>query len=153
MANGPETRSPGSPAGGLGDIFDAFFGGGPFSPRNTGRSGPPKGENVEAMLEVDFAEAVLGTQREVSVRAAATCETCAGTGARRGTMSVTCSTCNGAGRVAPSAPVPARADGDVDSLPPVRRDRRGDPVSLPGLPGPGPAPGGALLHGGRAGRR
>jgi molecular chaperone DnaJ len=85
--------------GGLGDIFDAFFGGGPFSPRNTGRSGPPRGENVEALLEVEFAEAVLGTQREVSVRAAATCETCGGTGARRGTMSVTCSTCNGAGEL------------------------------------------------------
>ncbi len=26
--------------GGLGDIFDAFFGGGPFSPRNNGRSAP-----------------------------------------------------------------------------------------------------------------
>jgi molecular chaperone DnaJ len=85
--------------GGLGDIFDAFFGGGPFSPRNNGRSGPPRGENIEAALEVEFAEAVLGTQREVSIRTAVTCETCTGTGARPGTISITCSTCNGLGEL------------------------------------------------------
>lgn len=88
--------------GGLGDIFDAFFGGagGPFGARpNGGRSGPPRGENVEAMLDVDFAEAVLGTQREVTVRTASTCEACSGTGARKGTIAVTCSTCNGLGEL------------------------------------------------------
>jgi molecular chaperone DnaJ len=100
-ADGERAADPfgGFAGGGLGDIFDAFFGGGPFSPRNGARSGPPRGENVEAGLEVEFAEAVLGTQREVSVRTATTCETCSGTGARPGTISVTCSTCNGLGEL------------------------------------------------------
>ncbi len=42
---------------------------------------------------------MLGTQREVSIRTALTCETCSGTGARPGTISVTCSTCNGLGEL------------------------------------------------------
>ena len=86
--------------GGLGDIFDAFFGGGPFGGRGpTRRAGPPRGENVEGVLEVSFAEAVLGTQKDVTIRAATTCETCAGSGARPGTTPVTCTTCNGAGEL------------------------------------------------------
>ncbi len=85
---------------GLGDIFDAFFGGSPFGARTAGRrAGPPQGENVEAVLDLDFAEAVLGTEREVTVRAGVVCEACSGTGARAGTTPVTCSTCGGAGEL------------------------------------------------------
>jgi len=87
---------------GLGDIFDAFFGGagggGPFGGGRAGRrAGPLQGENVEAILELDFSEAVLGSSKDVEVRAAARCETCSGTGARPGTTPVTCTACNGAG--------------------------------------------------------
>jgi molecular chaperone DnaJ len=88
--------------GGLGDIFDAFFGGaaGPFAGRAQGRqAGPPPGENVEALLDLDFHEAVLGAEMEVTVRAAMTCETCSGSGAQPGTTPVTCTTCNGTGEL------------------------------------------------------
>lgn len=88
--------------GGLGDIFDAFFGGaaGPFAGRGAARrASPPRGENVEAMLDLEFAEAVLGAEKEVTVRAAMACETCSGTGARPGTTPTTCGTCNGTGEM------------------------------------------------------
>jgi len=88
--------------GGLGDIFDAFFGGagGPFAGRGPARqAGPPAGENVEALLDLEFHEAVLGAEKEVTVRAAVTCETCSGSGARPGTTAVTCTSCNGTGEL------------------------------------------------------
>lgn len=86
---------------GFGDIFDAFFGGSsPFGGgRSTGRRGPPQGENVESVLDLDFAEAVLGASKEVLIRAYATCETCKGSGARPGTTPVRCTMCNGAGEI------------------------------------------------------
>jgi molecular chaperone DnaJ len=101
-AEGERVADPfgGFAGGGLGDIFDAFFGGGPFGGRGpTRRGGPPRGENVEGVLEVAFAEAVLGAQKDVTIRAATACETCAGSGARAGTTPVTCTTCNGAGEL------------------------------------------------------
>jgi molecular chaperone DnaJ len=88
-------------AGGLGDIFDAFFGGAsPFGGRSGGRrAGPLRGENVEAILDLDFAEAVLGADKEITVRALTRCETCGGSGARRGTTPVRCTMCNGTGEL------------------------------------------------------
>ncbi len=89
-----------------------------------------------------------------SVRAAATCETCAGTGARRGTMPVTCSTCNGAGELRRVRQSLLGQMVTSTPLPPLWRDGRGDPLSVPRLQGPGPAPRRALLHGRRpCGRR
>lgn len=86
---------------GLGDIFDAFFGGGGggFTTASTGRRGPRRGEDVEAVLELDFARAVFGGEEEIAVRLPTTCATCNGSGARPGTTPVTCTTCNGAGEV------------------------------------------------------
>ncbi|MGH9105640.1 MAG: molecular chaperone DnaJ [Acidimicrobiales bacterium] len=86
---------------GLGDIFDAFFGGaGPFGARGPSRrAGPRHGENVEALLDLDFAEAVLGAEKEVTIRAACTCETCLGSGARPGTTPISCTTCRGSGEI------------------------------------------------------
>jgi molecular chaperone DnaJ len=101
-ADGDRAADPfgGFAGGGLGDIFDAFFGGGPFGPRGPQRrAGPPRGENVEAVLDIEFAEAVLGTKKDVSVRTATVCETCEGSGARPGTTPMTCSTCNGQGEL------------------------------------------------------
>lgn len=87
---------------GLGDIFDAFFGGAsPFGGARGGsaRRGPRQGENVESLLDLEFAEAVLGASKEVQVKESVTCETCSGSGARPGTTPVTCTTCNGTGEI------------------------------------------------------
>jgi molecular chaperone DnaJ len=90
--------------GGLGDLFDAFFGGGAGGVGGMGgagraRTGPRKGEDAEAVMTLEFAEAVFGVQRELTVKLPQTCATCTGTGARPGTTPITCSVCHGAGEV------------------------------------------------------
>ena len=86
--------------GGLGDLFDAFFGGSnPFGGGGPARRGPRRGEDAELVLELDFAEAVFGAQRELAIRVPLECETCGGSGARVGTMPVACTTCGGAGEI------------------------------------------------------
>ncbi len=84
--------------GGVGDIFDAFFGG--QSPFGGGRSsGPPRGPDLEVVTELEFTEAVFGAQHKVEVRTAVPCETCDATGAEPGTSPTTCAECGGAGQV------------------------------------------------------
>lgn len=86
----------------LGDIFDAFFGGGgsPFggAGRRT-RTGPPPGPDVEASVLLEFEQAVFGGQTQVTLRLPVTCGTCEGSGAAPGTDPVTCGTCQGQGEV------------------------------------------------------
>ena len=99
------TGGPGDPfagfaTGGLGDIFDAFFGGAsPFGTGRRVRTGPPPGEDGEALLDLQFTEAVFGVDKELSVRLAVSCSTCQGSGARPGTTPTTCSTCQGTGEI------------------------------------------------------
>ena len=90
-------RSGGVDFGDVSDIFEAFFGRG-FGGGVT-RRGPPQGSDVEVAARLTFAEAVFGAEPEVTVRAAVTCDTCAGSGARPGTSPVTCTSCRGAGEV------------------------------------------------------
>lgn len=87
--------------GGLGDIFEAFFGSSsPFGGGGgRGPSGPPRGSDLEVTVELEFEEAVFGTTREVPVRTAVACETCGGSGAAAGTQPLTCQQCGGAGQV------------------------------------------------------
>jgi molecular chaperone DnaJ len=86
-------------SGGLGDIFEAFFGGAGAGTRSRGRAGPPRGADMELVLDLAFEEAVFGTQREVEIRVPVPCETCAGSGARPGTSPTTCTNCGGSGEV------------------------------------------------------
>ena len=102
--SGPSDPFAGFGATGLGDLFDAFFGnaspfGGAPGARRSGRSGPPPGENSETVLDLDFADAVFGVEREISVRLPAACQVCGGSGARPGTFPTTCSLCQGAGEI------------------------------------------------------
>ena len=101
-ADGERMADPfsGFAGGGLGDIFDAFFGGGPFGGRAPPGGPARRGEKTSrACWKSAFAEAVLGIQKDVTIRAATPCETCSGSGARPGTTPVTCTTCNGAGEL------------------------------------------------------
>jgi molecular chaperone DnaJ len=86
---------------GLGDIFDAFFGGGgnPFGGGRRGPSGPPRGQDMEVVVAVDFEQAVFGAQIPVELKLPQRCDDCEGTGAGAGTKPVTCSECNGSGSV------------------------------------------------------
>jgi molecular chaperone DnaJ len=85
--------------GGLGDIFDAFFGGAasPFGQR--GPSGPPRGGDVEVVADLRFEDAVFGCRHQVELRTAVRCETCDGSGAAPGSQVTRCDECAGAGQV------------------------------------------------------
>ncbi len=84
----------------LSDIFESFFGGNPFGGgRSRGPSGPPRGEDIEAILDLSFEEAVFGADRRVEVRTALVCEGCDGSGAAPGSTVRTCGTCQGMGQV------------------------------------------------------
>ena len=88
-------------AGGLGDLFDAFFGGGgPFGGGGgRGPAGPPRGQDLEVVADITFEQAVFGATVPVTVRTALKCDDCHGSGAGAGTKPVTCSECNGRGQV------------------------------------------------------
>jgi molecular chaperone DnaJ len=101
---GPEgAEAAGDPfgfGGGVGDIFEAFFGGGasPFG-GSRDRGGPTRGSDLEVAVDIEFEQAVFGTQAPVTVRTAVACETCEATGAARGTHPQTCAECGGSGQV------------------------------------------------------
>ena len=88
--------------GGLGDLFDAFFGGagggGPFG-GSRGPAGPARGQDLEVVADLSFVQAVFGTTLPVNVRTAVACTDCNGTGAGSGTKPVTCADCSGTGQV------------------------------------------------------
>lgn len=80
----------------FGDMFGDFFGGGRSRrPDN----GPRKGTSLRASLELEFEEAIFGTDKELNITISDECETCHGTGAKEGTHAETCSQCGGAGQV------------------------------------------------------
>jgi molecular chaperone DnaJ len=84
---------------GINDIFEAFFGGGsPFGGRR-GPSGPPRGSDLELIVDLTLVEAAFGVKRAVDVRAPVECDTCSGSGAAEGSTPVTCAECGGAGQV------------------------------------------------------
>ncbi|HKY14895.1 MAG TPA: DnaJ C-terminal domain-containing protein, partial [Microthrixaceae bacterium] len=87
----------GSGTGGLGDLFDAFFGGGGFGGRARGPAGPPRGPDLEVTATLEFSDAVFGCQTDVTVRTAVSCEICDGSGATEGTSAVPCADCSGTG--------------------------------------------------------
>jgi molecular chaperone DnaJ len=86
---------------GLGDIFDAFFGGGgsPFGGGPKGRTGPPRGTDMELTVELEFEQAVFGTTRDVTLRLPVSCGECGGSGAEPGTAPSVCGECGGSGQV------------------------------------------------------
>ena len=91
--------------GGLGDIFETFFGGGggggsPFGGgRQRGPSGPPRGQDAEVIVDIDFVQAVFGDQIDVELKLPVRCDTCDGSGAGEDTEPVQCSECDGSGQV------------------------------------------------------
>ena len=88
----------GGGGGGLGDIFESFFGGSPFG-QQRGPAGPPRGQDLEVVLNLSFEQAVFGANIPVSGRAFLACSDCSGSGAGSGTQPVKCSECNGMGQV------------------------------------------------------
>jgi molecular chaperone DnaJ len=82
----------------FGDIMDAFFGGGGGSRRGP-RARPRRGQDALIRLDIDLADAVFGTTREITVDTAALCHACEGAGAAAGTALETCPMCKGRGEI------------------------------------------------------
>jgi molecular chaperone DnaJ len=98
QSGGGATGSPfgGAGFGGLGDIMDAFFGGGGSrGPRSRVR----QGADALIRVELDLSETAFGTTRELTMDTAVVCTTCTGEGAAPGTHPQTCETCHGRGEV------------------------------------------------------
>ncbi len=83
--------------GDLGDIFSQFFGGAAGqNPRAQTRAA--RGRDVEAEVTLDFAEAVFGAERTISLNLNVKCDRCKGVGAEPGSKEKTCPTCGGSGQ-------------------------------------------------------
>jgi molecular chaperone DnaJ len=84
--------------GNIGDIFEAFFGGGDLGSIFGGRAaGPQRGRDVAVRVRVSLKEVLTGTTRELEVQVTGTCSHCNGNGAEPGTPIVTCERCGGNG--------------------------------------------------------
>ncbi len=84
--------------GGLGDIFDAFFGGG-----GTSTQGPvPRvqpGNDALLRTSLTLEEVFTGVKKEVTIDTAVLCDNCQGTGSESKAKPSTCETCHGTGHI------------------------------------------------------
>lgn len=87
-------------AGGFGDIFETFFGGGGFGGQQRGpRSRAERGDDAMIRVDVLLEEVIFGVQREVTLNTAVLCTVCQGACTQPGTHPVTCDVCGGQGQV------------------------------------------------------
>jgi molecular chaperone DnaJ len=91
---GANPSGSGAGAGNFQDIFNQWFSRNEGSPQKT----PQKGTDLEYGLNIDFWQAIRGTQVKLSVTRQEACAACNGTGARAGANAV-CPECNGSGNV------------------------------------------------------
>jgi len=85
----------------LGDIFGDFFGLGEIfgGGQTRKRSRTQRGADLREDINLEFEEAVFGTETKVTVRRHESCEECRGSGAAAGKSPVTCRSCAGRGQV------------------------------------------------------
>ena len=82
--------------GGFGGFGD-FFGGG--RQRREDPDAPRRGEDMTFHLDIDFDEAIFGSERTIDITLPSQCPDCGGSGAAPGSRRVTCKTCGGHGVV------------------------------------------------------
>lgn len=81
--------------GGLGDIFETFFGG----VASTTARAQRQGADIRIDLLLEFEEAARGVAKEIEVRRVDRCSLCHGLGSKPGSEPARCPLCNGTGRV------------------------------------------------------
>lgn len=81
----------------FGDVFGDIFGGagGPGG----GRGGPARGSDLRYNMDLSLEDAVKGVSKEIKIPSLVGCNTCDGSGAKKGTKPTQCSTCGGIGQV------------------------------------------------------
>jgi molecular chaperone DnaJ len=82
--------------GGLGDIFEAFFGG---AASTTQKRSPRKGQDSVVRVGLTFEESYTGLAREVEISRTELCSVCKGIGSKPGTNPDKCPECNGIGQI------------------------------------------------------
>lgn len=85
----------GGGAGGGGSIFDDLFGGG----SSRSRTGPRDGSDLQYNLEIDFEDAVYGSDKKITIPRLDSCSKCSGSGCEPGTSKTTCQRCGGSGQI------------------------------------------------------
>jgi molecular chaperone DnaJ len=80
------------------DIFGDIFGGGRAG-GGGGRSNVYRGADLRYNLEVSLEDAARGSETRIRIPTMAECESCHGSGAKKGTEPKTCPTCGGHGQV------------------------------------------------------
>jgi molecular chaperone DnaJ len=85
-------------AAGFGDIFSDIFGE-IFGGQRGGRSTVYRGADLRYNLQINLEQAAHGFETKIRIPGISQCETCGGSGARKGTEAQTCPTCHGAGQV------------------------------------------------------
>ncbi|MBV9504813.1 MAG: molecular chaperone DnaJ [Acidobacteriia bacterium] len=91
-------RTGNASSGAFRDIFSQFFGG-----RNAQQQAPPeKGSDLEYVMDIDFWQAIRGTQARINITRYEVCETCHGSGTT-GDAETTCPECKGTGNVSQMA--------------------------------------------------
>lgn len=83
----------GGQAGGFGDIFDMFFGGG-----GRQQQGPQKGNDLREDIDISFEDAAFGKSMDITVHRHEECDHCHGTGGEPGSKVDTCPNCRGTGQ-------------------------------------------------------
>ena len=78
----------------FGDVFGDIFGGG-----RRGRSQVFRGADLGYELRLDLERAVNGDSVTIEVPTQVSCDTCGGSGAKKGSEPIQCTTCGGAGQV------------------------------------------------------
>lgn len=79
----------------FGDVFGDIFGGA----GGRGRGGPSRGADLRYNLDLSLEDAVKGTSVQIKVPSLSACETCDGSGAKKGSRPSACTTCGGIGQV------------------------------------------------------
>ena len=86
--------------GGLGDIFESFFGGFGGTPfGRTAQRAPQRGNSLQSQLTLSFEEAVFGCKKEIEIQRVEFCPLCNGIGSQPGTNPEACTECRGTGKV------------------------------------------------------
>jgi molecular chaperone DnaJ len=83
--------------GGLGDVFEAFFGGGSASRGPVGRVRP--GADSLLRMRLELQDCATGVTRQVTVDTAVLCDKCQGRGTNDNSSPIRCDTCGGRGEV------------------------------------------------------
>ena len=81
------------------EIFEEVFGSFGFGGSRRSRGGPRRGTDLRYDLQLEFEEAIFGTEKQIEIMRQETCSECSGDGAAPGSSPLRCPDCNGSGEV------------------------------------------------------